>query len=468
MLKTIIYMKQLLLITILSLAWPFLTSAADTSKSIEGSPVMSQQSQSIWERDYLLGDWCGARPDLNNKGVTISLDYTAEVWGFVDGGLDRGSLYQGLFEGGLDFDFEKMMGWKGGSMRVNALIPQNSNNNGPTFFTGSGFDSSNISANDTARLFELWLQQDFLDDKLSLRAGQLAADDEFFLSETAGLFLGGNYGWGNNLASNIPNGGPAYPVAGLGVRVKVQPVEQFYVMSALFQGDVGDQATNNQHGTYWDLGGDQGIFSINEMGYLLNQEENAKGLPGSYKFGGWAHTGDFSSFLYDDTGLSLADPASSGIPALNQGTWGLYFIANQMVYRKKEGTDQGLSVFWRIAGGPDNTSTIPFYTDFGASYKGLIPCRSDDTIGVSFGVEGYSDDLATTGDQMNSLKGTNEPVVGNEAIIEATYQIQLAPWWYLQPDIQYIINPAGGALNPNTGGKIQNAVVIGLRTGLTF
>jgi porin len=32
-------------------------------------------------------------------------------------------------------------------------------------------------------------------------------------------------------------------------------------------------------------------------------------------------------------------------------------------------------------------------------------------------------------------------------VIEMTYQAQLKPWWVLQPDLQYVINPGGGVLN---------------------
>ena len=47
------------------------------------------------------------------------------------------------------------------------------------------------------------------------------------------------------------------------------------------------------------------------------------------------------------------------------------------------------------------------------------------------------------------------------------YQAQLAPWWMLQPDLQCIIRPGGGVLNP--GGSFRpNAWVIGLRSSLNF
>jgi porin len=48
-----------------------------------------------------------------------------------------------------------------------------------------------------------------------------------------------------------------------------------------------------------------------------------------------------------------------------------------------------------------------------------------------------------------------------------TYKAQLASWWVLQPDMQYIINPGGGVLNLD-GSLRGNALVIGVRTTLNF
>jgi carbohydrate-selective porin OprB len=37
-------------------------------------------------------------------------------------------------------------------------------------------------------------------------------------------------------------------------------------------------------------------------------------------------------------------------------------------------------------------------------------------------------------------------VRNSEAVIELMYQAQLKPWWMLQPDLQYVINPGGAFL----------------------
>jgi porin len=47
------------------------------------------------------------------------------------------------------------------------------------------------------------------------------------------------------------------------------------------------------------------------------------------------------------------------------------------------------------------------------------------------------------------------------------YQAQLKPWWMLQPDLQYVINPGGGVLNAD-GSLRTNALVIGVRSLVSF
>jgi porin len=48
-----------------------------------------------------------------------------------------------------------------------------------------------------------------------------------------------------------------------------------------------------------------------------------------------------------------------------------------------------------------------------------------------------------------------------EIVLEATYQCVIAPWCFVQPDIQYIINP--GATT-----AYGNALVVGARFSVEF
>jgi porin len=46
-------------------------------------------------------------------------------------------------------------------------------------------------------------------------------------------------------------------------------------------------------------------------------------------------------------------------------------------------------------------------------------------------------------------------------VLEWTYQMALAPWLTLQPDVQYIIQPSGMS-------DIPNALVIGMQLAINF
>jgi porin len=59
------------------------------------------------------------------------------------------------------------------------------------------------------------------------------------------------------------------------------------------------------------------------------------------------------------------------------------------------------------------------------------------------------------------------PVRSGETMFELMYQAQLAPWWTLQPEMQYIVRPAGGVLN-NDGSLRPNAWVIAIRSSINF
>jgi porin len=50
---------------------------------------------------------------------------------------------------------------------------------------------------------------------------------------------------------------------------------------------------------------------------------------------------------------------------------------------------------------------------------------------------------------------------GAEMVLEVTYQAQIIKWLSMQPDLQFVINPDGNQ-------DLKNALVIGLRTAITF
>ena len=193
--------------------------ALDGQPETSGKPSAPQTSApSIASSLGPLGNLWGARTAIEQAGLTFSLTYIGETLGNSTGGIRRGSIYEGRLDTQIDADLEKLLGWSGATFHTN--IYQIHGRGLSRYNLGSLMTVSGIEALPSTRLYELWLEQKFFDDKVALRAGQLAADTEFLVSQYATLFVNATFGWPAITAANLPSGGPAYPLATPAVRVK--------------------------------------------------------------------------------------------------------------------------------------------------------------------------------------------------------------------------------------------------------
>ena len=137
-------------------------------------------------------------------------------------------------------------------------------------------------------------------------------------------------------------------------------------------------------------------------------------------------------------------------------TYGLYWHADQTVYRPSLLTEEGL-VLWSVytLSPQQNTSLMPFQVNGGAIYTGLIPGRTNDMsiAGVAYG--NYSTDFSALSQQIGH--GTRD----YELVYEVGYRISLTQFAYIQPDVQWVIHPAGSSTTPN-------ALVLGAQIGVVF
>jgi porin len=138
-----------------------------------------------------------------------------------------------------------------------------------------------------------------------------------------------------------------------------------------------------------------------------------------------------------------------------------------MLYRVPGSDDQGLSGFVRAGGVPNDRNLISFYADGGLVYKGLIPRRPDDKIGLAAAYARVGNNARGLDVDTGLFGNFFFPVRSGETMFELMYQAQLAPWWTLQPEMQYIVRPAGGVLNSD-GSLRPNAWVIAIRSSINF
>jgi porin len=329
---------------------------------------------------------------------------------------------------------------------------------------------SGIEADRATRLFELWYQQSFLGGKIDVKVGQQSADLEFMTTLYGGLFINSSFGWPTLPAVDLPSGGPAYPLATPGVRLRLRPRDEIAVLVGIFNGSpaglgTGDPQLRNASGTNFNL--NSGVFAVGELQYAINQGDSATGLPGTYKLGAWYNSNAFTDPFFTVVPITASGPFANPPGAL-RNNWSVYAVADQLAFRPPGSKDGGVGVFARVMGAPGDRNQVNVFADGGITYKGAFG-RDNDTMGLGVGWARISDTARAGDAALAAFSAGFHPIRTSETVLELTYQSQLAPWWSVQPDFQYVFNPGGGILDPSRPTKrVGGAAIFGLRTTITF
>lgn len=430
--------------------------------SVQGRDVIAAEvpeRETGQEGDHMTGDWGGLRTQLVDQGVHLQAGYIGEVIGNISGGLKSGAIYEGLFEASVRIDTEKVGLWKNGMFQISTLFPHGAGFSGE--YSGDLLTASNIEGYESIRLYDLWYEHHF-SRNVSVRLGQFGADEEFAFTESGGNFINSAFGWPAFISGNTVNTGPAFYVAGPGIRVNVEPTEEFFVRVGVFDGDTFDNREGdpraNKSGTRFDIGGDQGFFGIGELGLRWHGDPKTEALAGELKVGGWLHTADFESNFEDENGQPFV---VSGLePRIHSKNFGVYVAGQQMLWREKE--KEGVYAFARAGASPQERSFFEVVVDGGLTWRGSIPTRDEDVVGLGVVYARISRDIVRAERLDAEVNGTVYPAYSShETVLEAFYTAQLTKWWTVQPDVQWIFNPGGNE-------SVPNAVVAILRTSVVF
>lgn len=384
--------------------------------------------------------------DLLHSGFTFPISYDGEVLGNPRGGDRQGAIYDGLLEAGMQLDLGQLMHWTGATFTADFYYAHG------TSLTREDVHDLNVVSNlDTVhdpRLYELWFQQCLFDGELLIRVGQIPADTEFCLTAYGALFANSAFGAMPTLALNM--NAPVYPVATPGVRVEVKPDDYWLLLGGVFDGNTGDLTGADRYGTDFNFNPRNGVLCLAEIDYTLNPPPAAptdgkttaptsRPLSGTYKLGGFLNTADFAD---NKTGGTL------------HGDYGGYAVADQEVWHKKEAPDEGMRCFCRCGCVPSDRNTVRLDCECGLNYAGLLPGRDKDLTGLGFAYTKVSNSVL---DDAGTAAARHY-----ESIIELTYQAAVNDHLSVQPDIQYVFNPSGGAES------LPNALVLGLRFTMTY
>jgi porin len=444
--------------------------APEADLNIQAQPA--GQWTGVWTRETLLGDIGGLRPWLGKYGVTFGLTETSEYLANLRGGLSRGGAYDGLTTATVGIDTQKAFGLPGGQFNISALQIHGRNLSADRL--GTLNTASGIEAESTTRLWEMWYQQSFLDKRVDVKIGQQSIDQEFITSTYSATFINTMFGWPALPSYDMPSGGPAYPLSALGVRVRGQITPSLTALAGVYDGDPLGNNPDNLHGTNFNL--HNGTLFIGELQYAINQPaegelvstDTSSKLPGTYKIGVWYNNGRFDDQRFDNTGLSLANPASSGVPQSHHGDYSIYAVADQMVWRPDPDEPRSVGVFMRVMGAPNDRNLVSFSANLGVVLKAPFKGRDDDSAGLALTYIKIGSHVHDLDLDNRALTGGPYGVRTSETALEATYIYQVTPWWQLQADAQYTFN-AGAGQNPNDPTvPLRNTFVIGVRTNITF
>lgn len=425
-----------------------------------GQTADGQASDDLWERDRLSGEWLGLRSNLADRGLQIEAYYTGEVMRNLAGGLDEAAEYLDNIELKVLIDLQTLVNWPDARMLVYGL-----GNHGGFLsrHVGDAQGVSNIEAVNAWKLYEIWLQQNVLSNRVSLLFGLYDLNSEFDFMQTAALFINSSHGIGAEYAASGPMGPSIFPHTALGLRIKFLPKPTFYVQTAVFDGIPGDP--DDLTGTHVIFGRDDGLLLAAEVGYVKPQTADApvaptltqttarrrhvgREVPTNYRtkvaVGVWGYTSNFQDTEY--SGFS-ADPLWQG-----RRDWGAYVLWDALIYAPTETQDRGLALFARLGIANGQVNRFRAYTGAGVVLRGLLPGRPADELGVG---------LAAAHTSAYYRQAKPGAVESAEVALELTYRGQVLPWLALQPDLQYVINP-------NADPTVANAWVVGLRSEVTL
>ena len=456
-------------LAILLLAWmPLAASAQQDKKTDDDKPADPDTGESTVEEKTL-----GILPNpFADYGVKFAATYIGEGLGNVSGGLKQGAIYEGRLNLAVDMDLQKLAGLNQLTFHANMFQIHGdglSRNNLQNFFVVSG-----IEALPSTRLYEAYFEKKWGNNVVSLKAGQLAADTEFFNTKYTDVLTNASMGWPAITSVDLPSGGPSPPLAAVGARLLVNVGNNLSMLGGVFDGNQagpgpGDPQQRDRYGINFRV--NDPPLVLGQIQYSWNNKKGDPNLAGSFKLGGWRNFVTVSDLRFAPNGVSLASPESGGMPAMLSGDFGLWAVFEQKLYRVRKSDDRGIGVFGRVSSSPTDSSLIDLYADAGIEFIGLSEARPKDKFGIAAGYAHVSRRAQALDADFRAVMGPFWPQRTFEGLFTAVYQYEIRDGWTLQPNLQYILHPGGGATDPlgsNPGRLLRDALVLGLRTTLKF
>ncbi|WP_447798513.1 carbohydrate porin [Pseudomonas moraviensis] len=412
---------------------------------------------------WMTGDWGGERTKLIEQGIDIKADYVGEMGANLHGGYDddKTGRYSDQFGLGVALDLQKLWGWDNTQAKI-----QLTNRNGYNISNDRVGDprAGTLSSSQEVygrghmvRLTQLWIQHQFFDNKLDVKAGYFGEGEDFntFPCDFQNLaFCGSQVGnWATNIWYN-------WPVSQAAIRVKYNINDELYAQIGAYN----QNPSQLEHGNGFKLSGSGTKGTVLPVELVWSPKVNS--LPGEYRVGYYKSTADANDVREDVNGF---DAATTGDEYKSHSSkHGYWFVAQQQLTSHNGDATRGLNIAANATFHDKDTNFIDNYQSVMFVYKGPFDARPKDDIGIGAARIHVNKDVKRNAELLNASNGVSDydnaafsPIRETEYNYELNYGFHVTNWLTVRPNLQYITHPGGVD-------EVDNALVAGLKIQSTF
>ena len=425
--------------------------------SLGASSVYADEAFSA-DSKWMTGDWGGERTKLIEQGIDIKADYVGEVGANLHGGYndDKTARYSDQFGLGVALDLQKLWGWDNTQAKI-----QLTNRNGQNISNDRIGDprAGTLSSSQEVygrghmvRLTQLWIQHQFLDGKLDVKAGYFGEGEDFntFPCEFQNLaFCGSQVGnWATNVWYN-------WPVSQAALRVKYNITPELYAQIGAYN----QNPSQLEHGNGFKLSGSGTKGTVLPVELVWSPKLN--NLPGEYRVGYYKSTAPA-----DDVKVNITNDGQDY--RVRDSKHGYWFVVQQQLTSHNGDPSRGLNIAANATFHDKATNIVDNYQSLMFVYKGPFDARPKDDIGIGAARIHVNDDVKKSAEQINASLGVTDyndplysPLRTTEYNYEINYGFHVTYWLTVRPNVQYITHPGGVH-------QVDNALVAGLKIQSVF
>ena len=338
---------------------------------------------------------------------TFNASYIGDFVGNAGGGVKDGAGYLGYGSLGVTFSTGAAGWWKGGE-----FVLSGGSTHGATpavTLIGDYQGADNIEAGDYFMLQSLYYSQTL--GNVQITGGLLDFYSLHAYTDAAQLYINSSFGINSLLAYSY--GIAIFPMTAWALDVEWDITDWLKWQTGVF--DVPYGFDDNPYNIRWAFTKEKGAVAVSEFVFGTSFGD---GLEGSYRLGA----------IYQ-TAMECYE---------------LHAAIEQMFWK---GRSRSLTAFAMTAYEPQKINEN--YANFaaGINLNGVFSKKGNDAMGLGFTTALFDNEYE------------------QETAIELTYKYTFSERFYLQPDLQYIINPAGMEY---TGEKGKNTLFMALRFGIEF